>query len=88
MRHRSAVILLLITSVLWSLGGVLIKSVEWPSLAKSGARSFFAALMLLVDHEAPRPLVIGNLVVHLALGACLFGAGAFAMLASATGIGR
>ena len=46
MRHRSAVILLLITSVLWSLGGVLIKSVEWPSLAKSGARSFFAALIL------------------------------------------
>ena len=52
------------------------------------ALSFFAALMLLVDNEAPRPLVIGNLVVHLALGACLFGAGAFAMLASATGIGR
>ena len=53
MPHRTAVFLLLITSVLWSLGGVLIKSVEWPSLAKSGARSFFAALVLLAWIRKP-----------------------------------
>lgn len=53
MSHRSAVLLLLITSVLWSLGGVLIKSVEWPSLAKSGARSLFAAAVLLAWIRRP-----------------------------------
>lgn len=53
MRHRSAVFLLLVTAVLWSLGGVLIKSVEWPSLAKAGARSFFAALILLAWIRRP-----------------------------------
>jgi drug/metabolite transporter (DMT)-like permease len=46
MSHRSAVLLLIVTSVLWSLGGVLIKSVDWPSMAKAGARSAFAVLVL------------------------------------------
>jgi drug/metabolite transporter (DMT)-like permease len=53
MKHRSAVVLLLITSVLWSLGGVLIKSAEWPSLAKAGARSFLAAIVLLAWIRRP-----------------------------------
>jgi drug/metabolite transporter (DMT)-like permease len=52
-QHRSAVGLLLITAVLWSLGGVLIKSAEWPSLAKAGARSFFAAIVLLAWIRRP-----------------------------------
>ena len=46
MTHRSAVLLLLASAVLWSLGGVLIKSVEWPSMAKAGARSLIAAVIL------------------------------------------
>jgi len=46
MTHRSAVLLLLVSAVLWSLGGVLIKSVEWPSMAKAGARSLIAAGVL------------------------------------------
>ena len=46
MSHRSAVLLLIVCSVLWSLGGVLVKSVDWPSLAKAGARSGLAALVL------------------------------------------
>lgn len=46
MSHRSAVLLLLITAVLWSLGGVLIKSVDWPSMAKAGARSGIACVVL------------------------------------------
>jgi drug/metabolite transporter (DMT)-like permease len=45
--HRSSLLLLLACAVLWSFGGVLIKSVEWPSMAKSGARSGIACLVLL-----------------------------------------
>ena len=46
MSHRSAVLLLIVTSLLWSLGGVLIKSVDWPSMAKAGARSAMAAVVM------------------------------------------
>ncbi len=44
--HRSAILLLLVTAVLWSLGGVLIKSIDWPSMAKAGGRSAIAAVIL------------------------------------------
>jgi len=44
--HRSAVLLLFVTAVMWSLGGVLVKSVEWPSMAKAGARSAIACVVL------------------------------------------
>ncbi len=54
MSHRRAVILLVIAAALWSLGGVLLKSVEWPSLAKAGARSFFAAIVFLVWLRKPQ----------------------------------
>jgi len=46
MSHRSAVLLLVLSSILWSFGGVLIKSVDWPSLAKAGARSAIAAVVI------------------------------------------
>jgi len=46
MSHRSAVLLLIVASLLWSLGGVLVKSVDWPSMAKAGMRSGIAALIL------------------------------------------
>lgn len=46
MSHRSAVVLLVVTSLLWSLGGVLIKSVEWHPMAKAGARSAIAAMLI------------------------------------------
>lgn len=36
----------MITSVLWSLGGVLLKSVEWHPMAKAGARSAIAAVVI------------------------------------------
>lgn len=52
--HRSAVILLLITAVLWSLGGVLIKSIDWPSMAKAGGRSAIASVILWVWLGRPR----------------------------------
>jgi len=46
MTHRTAVLLVLASAILWSLGGVLIKSVDWPSMAKAGARSAIASVIL------------------------------------------
>jgi drug/metabolite transporter (DMT)-like permease len=46
MSHRSAVLLLVAASLLWSFGGVLIKSVDLPSLAKACVRSGIAALVM------------------------------------------
>jgi drug/metabolite transporter (DMT)-like permease len=54
MTHRSAVLLLFAAAVLWSLAGVLLKSVEWPSMAKAGARSLVAALVLWAWLRKPR----------------------------------
>lgn len=54
MRHRSAVLLLIITSVLWSLGGVLLKSVEWHPMAKAGARSAIAAVVIFAWMRRPK----------------------------------
>ncbi|MBL7975803.1 MAG: DMT family transporter [Candidatus Kapabacteria bacterium] len=44
--HRTAILLLLITAVLWSLGGVLIKSVTWHPLAIAGGRSIVASAVI------------------------------------------
>jgi drug/metabolite transporter (DMT)-like permease len=44
--HFRALILLVVTAVLWSSGGLLIKSVDWPPMAISGARSLIAAVVI------------------------------------------
>ncbi|MDR3593060.1 MAG: DMT family transporter [Negativicutes bacterium] len=44
--HFRGIILLLITAVLWSSGGVLIKSIHWHPLAIAGVRSVIAALVI------------------------------------------
>ncbi len=54
MTHRSAVLLLVASAVLWSLGGVLIKSIEWPSLAKAGGRSAIACVLLVCWLRRPK----------------------------------
>ena len=46
--HRKSVGLLLITALGWSLGGVLMKSVNWPPLAVGGGRGLVAAVFLLL----------------------------------------
>ena len=46
MSHRNAVSLLVIAALLWSLGGVLIKSVAWHPLGVAGARSAIAVMVL------------------------------------------
>ena len=46
-QERKAVLLLVATAVLWSLGGVLIKSIDWSGLAIAGGRSAIGAVVLL-----------------------------------------
>jgi len=46
--HRKSVGLLLITALGWSLGGVLMKLVDWPPLAVGGGRGLVAAVFLLL----------------------------------------
>lgn len=48
-----AVILLFIVAVLWSLGGPLIKLVDWNPVAIAGGRSAIAALMVLAILKKP-----------------------------------
>ena len=47
--HTRSVFLLIATALCWSLGGVLIKSIDWPPLAVAGGRGFIAALFLLAN---------------------------------------
>lgn len=54
MSHRGAVSLLILVSIFWSLGGVLIKSIEWHPLAIAGARSAIASIMLWAWLRRPK----------------------------------
>lgn len=49
--HRRALGFLVLAALCWSLGGLLIKSVNWPPLAVAGGRGFVAALFLLVTNR-------------------------------------
>ncbi len=53
MKHSTAVFYLILTGLLWSLAGVLIKSIPWPPLAIAGLRSGLAALTMLVYLKRP-----------------------------------
>jgi len=44
----------IIASTLWSTGGILIKQVSWNPVAISGARSFFAALVIFAYLRKPK----------------------------------
>ena len=46
MKRERAITILIFAGALWSLGGVLIKSIPWPPLAISGLRSGVAALVI------------------------------------------
>lgn len=46
--HTRALLLLLLTAVLWSSGGVFIKLVQWDALSIAGVRSAIAALVLAI----------------------------------------
>ncbi|GFK92653.1 hypothetical protein NNJEOMEG_00478 [Fundidesulfovibrio magnetotacticus] len=54
MTRASATLALVVTALLWSVGGVFIKSVEWNPLAIAGTRSGIAALFMLAVLGRPR----------------------------------
>src|SRR5258708_25526039 len=47
-------IFLLLAALCWSLGGVLIKSIDWPPMAVAGGRSAIAIPMILLCIGRPR----------------------------------
>ena len=50
-QRSKALLFLVCTAVLWSLGGLLIKSIEWSPMAIAGVRSIFAATLMLVYYR-------------------------------------
>ncbi|HYE71871.1 MAG TPA: DMT family transporter [Blastocatellia bacterium] len=52
--RRRAIVMLLAAAVLWSIGGMLIKLVEWNPLAIAGMRSAISALVFLVFLRKPK----------------------------------
>jgi drug/metabolite transporter (DMT)-like permease len=54
MTRKSATLALVFTALLWSMGGVFIKSVDWNPLAIAGARSAIAAVFLALALGRPR----------------------------------
>ncbi len=52
--RKKALLLLVATAILWSTGGILIKSVDWNPLAIAGMRSAIAAVMIFLYMGRPR----------------------------------
>ncbi|HEY5561383.1 MAG TPA: DMT family transporter [Clostridiaceae bacterium] len=52
--RSKAIIYLVITATLWSLGGILIKSINWNPAAIAGMRSAIAAVVLLIYMKKPK----------------------------------
>lgn len=52
--HTRSVLLLVVAALFWSLGGLLIKEVEWPPLAVAGGRGFIAGVFLLLTNRGLR----------------------------------
>ncbi len=63
--HRfKGIILAIIASTLWSIGGILVKLLDWNPVAISGSRSFIASLVILAYIRKPKitkskPQIIG-----------------------------
>lgn len=62
--HTRSIGMLVVASFCWSLGGLLIKAVDWPPLAVAGGRGLIAALFLLATNRGlqfrfSRPQIIG-----------------------------
>ncbi len=52
--HRTAVGQMILAALCWSLGGLLIKAVDWPPLAVAGGRGLLAALFLMATNDRLR----------------------------------
>jgi drug/metabolite transporter (DMT)-like permease len=53
-KRKKALLLLIATAILWSTGGILIKSVNWNPLAIAGMRSAIAGIVILLYLRRPR----------------------------------
>lgn len=53
-QRNKAVLYLVITALLWSMGGILIKSVAWNPMAIAGTRSAIAILVMLAFNPHPK----------------------------------
>ncbi|WP_242986299.1 MULTISPECIES: EamA family transporter [Clostridium] len=66
--QKKAILYLVIASILWSIGGLFIKLVNWNPIAIAGARSGIAAIVMLLYLKKP--------AIHLGktklLGACTY----------------
>lgn len=66
--RRQAILYLLLASILWSLGGLLIKLVHWNPIAIAGMRSAITALVLLIYLRRPHfhwsPAQVGGAVAY------------------------
>ena len=66
--RRQAILFLILASMLWSLGGLLIKLVQWNPLAIAGMRSAITALVLWIYLRRPNfhwsPAQIGGAVAY------------------------
>lgn len=68
MYRKKAILYLVITSILWSIGGLFIKLVDWNPLAIAGARSGIGAIVMLIYLRRP----IKTLDRTTLLGACAY----------------
>ena len=65
MKRYNAILILLIAGVLWSLGGLLIKSIPWHPLAISGMRGGIAALVIFIYSRNSKLIVTNDKInVH------------------------
>jgi drug/metabolite transporter (DMT)-like permease len=68
MQHKNAILMLFLTALLWSLGGLLIKFIPWPPLAVAGGRSFIACVFLVIVARPKRlsftPLALTTAVCY------------------------
>jgi len=61
-QRYKAIALLVITAIMWSTGGILIKLVDWNPIAISGVRSIIAALIILIALKKPKFKLSFNMV--------------------------
>lgn len=59
MRRRSAIGFLVLTGIIWSTGGFMIKLIPWPPLVIAGLRSGIAAIVIYL-YDRPQKLPVGK----------------------------
>ena len=59
MRRRSAIGFLVLTGIIWSTGGFMIKMIPWPPLVIAGLRSGIAAIVIYL-YDRPQKLPVGK----------------------------